>query len=126
MSKGKKVMLNFGRSRQAVFVLSIVVSANCVWLETARAASVRFLNETSQSFELHVRNGPIGTNPDGRGHQNTTMKSGDTWDDNVGDGDTWYAYGNKQINNQDNPALCNAAGGATVKLDKSQQCYVDN
>ena len=119
-------MPNHSSSQAILIALSFVGGLTTLGIEQASAASVRFMNETGQSFELHVRNGPIGKNPDSRGHQNTTMKSGDTWDDNVGDGDTWFAYGNKQINDQDNPVLCNASGGATVKLDKSQECYSNN
>jgi hypothetical protein len=93
---------------------------------TARADVVTFRNTGNTSFELHVRNGPVDQNPDNRGSKNTTMKAGDSWDDDVGSGDTWFAYGNQQVFDKDNPKLCHAAGGTKVNLDKSQVSYVDN
>ena len=93
---------------------------------SALAASVTFKNVEGQKVELHVRNGPVQQNPDNRGSKNTTMQPSETWNDDVGDGDTWFAYGNQQVNTQDNPPLCNASGGQTVLLDKSQNCYVNN
>lgn len=117
-------MLMLSKSQRTVIYL--VASLSCFEVQRAHAATVKFSNPTGQTFQLHVKNGSIGQNPDSRGHQNTTMKPGDTFDDPVGDGDTWYAYGNKQINDDDNPPLCNAAGGTSVNLDKSQQCYANN
>ncbi|WP_377828803.1 hypothetical protein ACFKHW_37680 [Bradyrhizobium lupini] len=90
------------------------------------AQAVKFKNPNASSLELHVRNGPIGQPAEARGSKNTTMKAGDAWDDDVGPGDTWFAYGNQQVNNTDNPPLCNAKGGETVNLDKSHKCFVDN
>ena len=90
------------------------------------AQSVTFRNQTKNSFELHVRNGPIDTPPDNRGSKNTTMSAGESWSDDVGAGDTWFAYGNQIVNSGDNPVLCNARGGQTVYLDRSHPCFVDN
>jgi hypothetical protein len=84
------------------------------------------VNAGDAKLELHVRNGPIETSPDNRGSKNTTLNAGETFPNDVGDGDTWYAYGNQIVNFNDNPKLCNAKGGTTVNLDKSQECYVDN
>ena len=92
----------------------------------AVAQTVRFVNSNSTSVELHIRNGPVNTHPDNRGSRNTTMRAGEVFEDDVGDGDTWFAYGNKVVSTNDNPPLCNVAGGTTVRLDKSQKCFVDN
>lgn len=89
-------------------------------------ATVTFKNVTTGTLQLHLRNGPVSKNPDDRGSQNTTMKKGDVYPDDVGDGDVWYCYGNKQVNDDDNPPLCNAKGGDSVDLDKSHECFVDN
>lgn len=92
----------------------------------SNAGSVTFVNPTGENLELHVRNGPIAKHPDNRGSKNTTMKPSDVFENEVGDGDTWFAYGNQIINNSDNPELCNAKTGQKVMLDKSQSCFVNN
>lgn len=92
----------------------------------AFAATVTFTNPGTTNLELHVRVGPVDQHPDDRGSTNSTMRPGDNWELNVGDGDVWFAYGNQAINYGENPELCNAAGGETIALDRQQVCYVDN
>lgn len=92
----------------------------------SNAGTVTFVNPSGENLELHIRNGPIQTHPDNRGSKNTTMKPSDVFDNDVGDGDTWFAYGNQIINNNENPELCNATAGQKVVLDKSQPCFVNN
>ena len=52
------------------------------------------------------------------------MRGGETWDDDVGSGDVWFAYGNQIVT--DNPELCNAKAGTKIRLDKSHRCFVNN
>ncbi len=105
---------------QVSSIVLLVVSSS------AWAGTVSFVNNENTKFELHVRNGPIDRHPDDRGSQNTTLAPGETFQDEVGDGDTWFAYGNKLINYDENPELCNAQSGDTVVLDRSQSCFDDN
>jgi hypothetical protein len=106
---------------------AIVTSVMCAMsMTTARAQVVTFTNPGGGSLELHVRNGPVDKHPDQRGSKNTTMKAGETWDDDVGSGDVWFAYANQIVNTTDNPELCNAKGSTKVRLDKSHRCFVNN
>jgi hypothetical protein len=113
-----------GSRRLAVPSMAILIAQFMV--AAVLAGTVTFKNPGSTTLELHVRDGPIDQNPDNRGSRNTTMKPVDQFDDDVGDGDTWFAYGNQIVNSSDNPPLCNAKSGVTVLLDKSQSCYVNN
>lgn len=101
--------------------ISILISAG-----VSEAETVTFTNPTNNNLELHLRNGPIETHPDNRGSRNTTMKPSDVFQNDVGDGDTWFTYGNQVVNDNDNPPLCNAGAGQTITLDKSHSCYVNN
>jgi hypothetical protein len=71
-----------------------------------------------------MRIGPVNTHPDDRPTSNATIMPGNSLQENVGDGDIWFAYGDQQIGGDENPELCNAPGGFTVNLDGSHDCYV--
>lgn len=93
----------------------------------AAAADVTFRNDLDNEVVVSMFVGPVGTSPDNRGQSNAHIGAGRSLIENVGDGDVWYAYSNQGLNAQDNPQLCNAAGGDTVDLDASQNsCYVNN
>jgi hypothetical protein len=89
-------------------------------------ALVRFRNATNFLVHLHLRVGPVATHPDDRGSRNSTVAVGEQFDENVGDGDVWYCYGRRMIGGDEDPELCNAAGGATVVLDATHPCFVQN
>lgn len=88
-------------------------------------AYVRFKNRLGHDAYLHMRIGPIDKDPAERGSSNTVVKDSPV-DVDVGDGDVWYCFGNQIVNDNDDPALCNASSGETVVLDQSKPCYADN
>jgi hypothetical protein len=87
-------------------------------------AHIIFTNAMNKTLYLHMRIGPVDIHPDDRGTTNATVAAGDIVDENVGDGDIWYAYGGQPIGGDENPQLCQANGGDTVNLDGTQPCYV--
>jgi len=58
----------------------------------------------------------VDRHPDQRGSANTTVPVGGEHQENVGDGDVWYAFGRRQVGGDDNPQLCNAPGGGRLQF----------
>jgi hypothetical protein len=91
------------------------------------AQLIKFQNIGNMDIVIIMRIGSIGINPDVRGQANATIKAGQTLVENVGaGGDIWFAYGNKIINSNEKPPLCNAKVGATIVLNKAEHCFVNN
>lgn len=89
-------------------------------------ANVTFKNTTKSIIQLHMRIGSVDTPVEDRGSSNTEMAANLSIDVQVGDGDVWFCYGNQMVSTEEDPPLCHASGGDTVRLDGSQSCYVKN
>jgi hypothetical protein len=89
-------------------------------------ALVTFRNTMGFLAYLHMRIGPVDRHPDNRGSANTTCPAGGSIQENVGDGDVWYAFGRREIGGAENPPLCNAPGGSTAILSEDKPCFVNN
>ena len=86
-----------------------------------------FFNGFDTDAFLHLRIGAVGTHPDQRPHSNTVLHPEEgPVHINVNEGDAWYCFGRQVVNDNNNPPLCNAAGGATVQLNATLTCYVAN
>jgi hypothetical protein len=87
-------------------------------------ALVTFRNDCSFMLYLHLRVGPIEEDPQTRGSSNATLQVDDPpLEVNVGDGNVWYCYGRQLVGGDDDPPLCNAAGGDDVSLDGNDVCF---
>src|SRR5688572_4090447 len=107
-------------------LLGLIATTSVSAAGDARAADVIFQNGLGARLYLHMRVGSVGQPADQRGSANTTIAAGASHTENVGDGDVYYAYGNRQIGGDENPELCLAAGGQTVVLNNRLPCYVNN
>lgn len=89
-------------------------------------ANVTFRNSLQTDAYLHMRIGAVDVHPDTRGTTNDVLKPAERVNVPVGDGDVWFCFGNQMVSTAENPQLCKADGGATVVLDSTKPCYVDN